>query len=364
MLIARTTSAEHIELLDAPRPQPAPHEALLRVHTVTLCGTDLHIWQDDYATELPIVQGHEFSAVIEDLPGSTAVDAEGTPLSVGDTVVVSPMIWCGSCHACRIGRSNACRRMSVLGCYQDGAFAEQIAVAPEKLYRLPDGVDPATSALAEPISISLQAVARGRPVAGERAVVLGCGPIGLFAIRQLKDLGVEVLAVDTLRTRTRLAEQFGADRTLVLDPAEDFPSTEYTELTEDWTDGDGPSLVLEATGMPASLANALQVVATAGRVVCVGISDQQLGLSMRLLPVKEIDLLGSRNSCGLLGEALRFLASHEQLVDSLVTHRFVLRDLDRAMATLADRTQPVGKIAIEMPGAGDRTLTAVLQEQA
>lgn len=350
MLVARTTAKERIEIGERPDPRPAPGEALLAVHTVTLCGTDLHIWEDDYATELPIVQGHEISAVVEELPQG-ATDAEGTPLAIGDAVAISPMIWCGRCHACSIGRTNACREMSVLGCYQDGGFAERLTWPLGKLYRVPEGVSVSLAALAEPVSIALQAVCRGRPVAGERAVVLGCGPIGLFAVRRLRDLGVDVLAVDTQASRTARAEQFGAGRALLLDPAGSFPDPGQAALLAEWTDGDGPSLVIEATGMPASLDNALRLVATAGRVVCVGISDRTASLSMRVLPAKELDLIGSRNSRGLIGEALRFLAAHGELAASLVTHRFALEELDCAMAVLADRTQAVGKIAVEMPRA-------------
>lgn len=350
MLVARTTRAEKIELQEAPEPVAGTGQVLVRPHTVTLCGTDLHIWQDDYATELPIIQGHEFSAVVASAPDGM-LDAEGNPLERGDVVAVSPMIWCGTCHACRIGRTNACRQISVLGCYQDGALAELLAADPSKLYCLPEGLDPELAALAEPISISLQAVSRGRPGAGERAVVLGSGPIGLFAMRQLRDLGLEVLAVDTLASRLELAERFGASHTLQLDPTLPFPSAEYAELTQRWTDGDGPSLVIEATGMAASMVNAVEIVATAGRVVCVGISNQQMRLTMRQLPVKELDLLGSRNSNGLMGESLRFLARHGELVSSMVSHRFPFERVDRALATMADRTQTVGKIAVRMSAA-------------
>lgn len=98
MKIACTLSRERIEVEEVPAPLPGPGEALVRVQAVPLCGTDLHIWEDDYATELPIVQGHEVLGAVESAP-------DGTGFAPGERVAVSPMRWCGSCYACRVGRS-------------------------------------------------------------------------------------------------------------------------------------------------------------------------------------------------------------------------------------------------------------------
>jgi L-gulonate 5-dehydrogenase len=346
MLIARTIGPERIELADVPAPAPAAGHALVRVHHVSLCGTDLHIWEDDYPTELPLVQGHEFAGVVE----SVGPNRQG--FAAGDRVAVSPLVYCGECRTCRMGRFNVCESISCLGCYQDGAFAELMSVPVEKLCRVPEELALELAPLGEPASIALQAVNRGRPVAGETALVLGSGPIGLFAALSLADQGLTVLCADTDPVRLELARSFGAAQVLPVVPGTAFPDPgQAGELA---ALGWAPALVIEATGVPASLENAVRVAAPAGRIVQVGISTGTAALPMTDLPFKELDLLGSRNSLNLIPAGLELLARHRQQVQALVTHRFGLEDLQQAFRTMQDRTQKTGKVMIDMPAARRR----------
>lgn len=340
MLAVRTVSAETLEYVDVPRPEAGAGEALVRIEFATLCGTDLHIYEDDYTSELPLIQGHELAGtVVQTAPGVDQV-------AVGDRVAIDPLINCGSCAACRQGRGNVCPHLVVLGCYCDGGFVEYLAVAAPKLHRIPDGLSSDLGAVAEPAAISLEAVKRGRPVAGETALVLGAGPIGLLATLALHDLGLKVIAADTVPDRVEMACGFGADHTLLIDPAAGFPEAELAVALGDDAP-DGPQLVIEATGVPSSQLNAIHAVAPAGRVVQVGISKQPSSFPLNLLPFKEIDLLGSRNSQGLIPEALALIGRHQDTVRGLLTHRFGIRELERAFATMKDRSQRVGKILID-----------------
>ncbi|MBQ0925476.1 alcohol dehydrogenase catalytic domain-containing protein [Saccharopolyspora endophytica] len=327
--VARTLARERIEIQDVPPPHPGPGEALVRVHTVTLCGTDLHIWEDDYATELPIVQGHEIAGVVESAP-------PGSRFQAGDRVAVSPMRWCGTCYACGIGRVNACRSSSCLGCYEDGGLTELLPAPLGDLHPIPENLPTGLAALAEPASIAMQAVLRGRPEKGEQALVMGCGPIGLLATLHLTSLGVDVIAADTAPERSEFASRFGATSTVVVKP--DHALALPAE----------PSLVIEATGSPAAFTTAVDAVTTAGRVVLVGISDRSVTLSMRTLPVKDIDLLGSRNSQRRIGEALELLDEHRDAATALITHRLPFDRIDEAFPLLRSRSQLVGKVAVEL----------------
>ncbi|WMY78170.1 zinc-binding dehydrogenase [Citricoccus sp. I39-566] len=356
---AVTTSQRTIEYRSVPAPVPAPGTAVVRMASVTLCGTDAHIWDDDYATELPIIQGHEAAGTIVALDSADAADSAGG-WAVGDRVAISPMFYCGTCHACSIGRVNACRHMSVYGCYEDGSLVTEQAVPLEKLYRVPESLSLDLAPLSEPISIAMQAVNRGRATAGEKVLVSGAGPIGLLATVYLKDLGCDVTVSDMNPGRLELARAMGADRTLTVTPG-DFPTAAQRAELDELTRGDGPSLVIDATGAPASVATGVDLVATAGRVVCVGISDAELRLTLRTLPVKEIDLLGSRNSQNLSGEALDLLDRHQDTLSRLLTHRFAFEDLDAAFATLVDPAAGVGKIAIDF-GASTSTSTSTGQD--
>lgn len=344
---AVTSSRRTIEYRGVPAPAPAPGTAVVRMASVTLCGTDAHIWDDDYATDLPIIQGHEAAGTIAALDAADATGAGGG-WAVGDRVAISPMVYCGTCHACSIGRVNACRHMSVYGCYEDGSLVTEQAVPLQKLYRIPESLSLDLAPLHEPLSIAMQAVNRGRATAGERVLVSGAGPIGLLATVYLKDLGCDVTVSDMNADRLALATAMGADRTLTVS-REEFPTPAQQAGLDELTGGDGPSLVIDATGAPVSVATGIDLVATAGRVVCVGISDQELRLTLRTLPVKEIDLLGSRNSQNLSGEALELLDRHQHTIAGLLTHRFAFEDLDAAFEALVDPSAGVGKIAIDFP---------------
>ena len=348
MLRAHTVSRRRIEFRNEAVPKLTPGHALVRVQHVALCGTDLHIWDDDYPTELPLVQGHEFVGLLE------AIDqgSEETPagLDVGTAVAVSPMVYCNACGPCRAGRFNVCESISCLGCYQDGALAEVVSVPIGKLHPLPEGMPNRLAALGEPGSIAMQAVNRGIPVAGETALVLGCGPIGLLATLFLTERGVKVIASDLNPSRLELARAFGAVATLQAGSGP-FPNIEQQEVLDHWCTLSCPSLVIEATGVPASFENAVRLAAPTARIVQVGISTQTAALSMRDVPFKELDIRGSRNSLNLIPEALAVLDRHHDLAHQLISHSFKLEQLDAAFHTMLDREQNVGKIIIDMPAA-------------
>jgi L-gulonate 5-dehydrogenase len=349
----RTVSAKTIRKEELPTPVPGPGQALVRIDHVTLCGTDLHIWEDDYTTELPLIQGHELAGTVTQVvPGPDGAPA----LDEGVRVAIDPLDTCGECQACRRGRGNVCPQLTVLGCYGDGGFAEYVVVPVERLHPVPDGLPSELAAVAEPIAISLEAVTRGRATGDDVVLVLGAGPIGLLATLALHDVGATVVTADTLPNRLELARRFGADHTLLIDPAQDFPA----ETLAGYIGGqapDGPDLVIEATGVPSSLTNAIRAVAPAGRVVQVGISTRPTNFPLNLVPFKEVDIMGSRNSQGLIPQALELIGRHQDTVRSLLTHRFAVEDLDTAFATLADPSQEVGKILIDMPSgqSGART---------
>ncbi|WP_115788152.1 alcohol dehydrogenase catalytic domain-containing protein [Arthrobacter silvisoli] len=345
MLIARTTARETIRHETAAEPRLEPGHALVRIHHVTLCGTDLHIWEDDYPTELPIVQGHECSGIVE------AIGPNGLCIQPGDRVAVSPMTYCGQCRPCRTGRPNVCSSIGCIGCYSDGALVEVLSVPVAKLCPVPQALPLDLAALGEPTSIAMQAVNRGRPEAGETAVVLGSGPIGLLATLYLTELGVNVVCADTEASRLELARRFGAAGTMLVTPGVGLPDAGQAALLDRLSGGDGPALVIEATGVASSFEAAVRLVASAGRIVQVGISPRIAMLSMKDIPFKELDIMGSRNSLNLIPQGLELLSRHPDLARTLVTHRFPFGELQQAFELMQGRSEPVGKIVIDLPAA-------------
>lgn len=345
MIAVRTIAKETIRFDNVEEPQLQPGHALVRIHHVALCGTDLHIFEDDYPTELPIIQGHECSGVIE------AIDGVNDTFGIGDRVAISPMIYCGECQPCKLGRPNVCDSIICFGCYSDGAMVELLSVPTEKLCKVPVSLPLDIASMGEPASIAMQAVNRGRPESGETALVIGSGPIGLLATLYLTELGVTVLCADTEPYRLELARSFGAADTFLVDTALPFPTAEQDQQLSELTDGNGPILVIEATGVPSSLESAISLVANAGRIVQVGISARSASVSLKDIAFKEVDIMGSRNSLNLIPAGLELLDRHPEQARALLTHHFSLSALPDAYALMKRRSERVGKIVIDMRAA-------------
>ncbi|GII96545.1 alcohol dehydrogenase catalytic domain-containing protein [Sinosporangium siamense] len=344
MKVANTVSAHRLEYQERPIPALSEGTALIRVEHVTLCGTDSHIWQGEYLNPFPIVQGHEFAGRVEQVAGDT-------PITPGEAVVVSPVRSCGTCHPCRIGRANVCQRVSVLGCYEDGALAHYVLAPIETLRKVPPGLPGELAPLSEPASIAMQAVRRSRAEAGELALVIGCGPIGLIATLYLHELGVDVVAADTLPARAESAKHFGAVASVTVDPTAPFPTGPQISTLAAADPARPVTIVIEATGSPAAFAAALDVAAPTGRVVMVGISDRDTRIPMRTIPLKELDVLGSRNSLDLIGDGLQLIARHQDRFTHLITHRFGFHQVEQAFNTMHTEAENVRKVLITMDGA-------------
>jgi L-gulonate 5-dehydrogenase len=331
---AVTTRIGTIELEEVPTPEPGADDALLRVETVGVCGTDLHIYDGSYATRLPLVQGHEISGIVEHLPATYA-----GPLAVGDRVAVEPVISCGTCVACRRGRRNTCRAMDAVGVHRPGGFQERVAVPLQNVYDA-RGLPAEVAALSETLSVSLRAVTRPAVSADDTVLVMGAGPIGLAAVIAARDLGADVMVVDLHPARLELALELGATQGVRgLDGLE--------ARVEDWTSGDGAAVVIEASGAAAVAEKAFELVAVAGRISMVGVSDQRMSLPVKVVQAKELDVYGSRATLDFAG-AVALAGRHQDAVRRLVSHRFPLQEAAAAFELAHDHPQDVVKTLIEV----------------
>ncbi|MFD6794208.1 MULTISPECIES: alcohol dehydrogenase catalytic domain-containing protein [Prauserella salsuginis group] len=331
-LAATTTALRTVTVAPASPPRAGPDEALLEVDRVGICGTDLHIWDGSYATTLPVVQGHEISGTVAALP-----DAYAGMLSVGDRVAVEPVVACGSCYPCRIGRRNTCRSMDAVGVHRPGGFQERVAV-PVGNCHAATGLDADVAALAETLSVSLRAVTRPDVRSGEQVVVLGAGPIGLGVVVAARDAGARILIADLHESRLDLARALGAEETV-------RGVDELPERVDAWTDGEGAPVVVEATGAAPVVERAFDVVATAGRISLVGVSEQAVGLNMRTFTAKELDVYGSRSTLDFPG-AVALAERRQADVRSLISHTFGLDEVGDALAFAHDNPQSVVKAVI------------------
>jgi 2-desacetyl-2-hydroxyethyl bacteriochlorophyllide A dehydrogenase len=324
--------------------EPSAGQVLVRPEAVGICGSDLHFLTGELATppafgpQYPRVQGHEFAGVIEAL-------GPGCPpeIAVGQRVAVHPLSSCGRCRACRIGRGNACPDFRLVGVHVDGALADRVTVAADQVFGVGD-LPPAVAAFCEPMSIAVRALERGRVAGEERVVVLGAGPIGQAVTIGALDRGAEVLITDVAAARLTPAAAAGAD---VLD----VTRADAVASAREWSDGEGPAVVVDCTGQPSAIADGVAMVAPAGRVVVVGISHHQVALPVNAFTQKEIDLLGS-TVCAApdFAEAVRLVARHRAEVERLVTHQAPIAAAPAAVAHALHHPGEVLKLVIRTEG--------------
>ena len=291
----------------------------------------------DLGGAFPRVQGHEFSAIVE-------AAGEGCPpgLAPGRRVAVWPLSACGECHACAIGRENACERISLIGIHSDGALQERLVVPAAQTFAV-DGLDARLTAFIEPTSIAVRTVARGRVAAGEHVLVLGAGPIGQAVAIASLDRGAVVLVADRIESRLELARGYGCE-VVLMGAGEDIASRART-----WAGGEAPEVVVEATGATEPMRMALDAVAQAGRVVVVALSGHDVPLPVGQLAFRELDLLGvSVCTAAEFEEAAALVKRWAHAVAPLLTHDFPLEEAPEAIAYASANPAEVMKAVVHL----------------
>lgn len=323
-------------LVERPRPAAGPGEVLLGVAYAGLCGTDLGTFLGkNPLVAYPRVIGHEISGrVVEAGPG---VDAAW----LGVDAAVSPYKNCGECAACRLGRPNACRNNETLGVQRDGALAEFAAVPVERL--VPSrtlSLD--VLALVEPFSIGMHAVRRTSVTAADTVLVIGCGGVGAGAVAAAAATGARVIGLDLDARKLSLARVLGASAIV------EAGSQDMDEQVRGLTAGEGPSVVIEAVGTPATYRQALELVAPCGRIGCLGWVTGDVPLEARLIVLKEVTILGSRNATDELSAVVAMFESGRVDPRALVTHRVSLAEAPGMLAHWAGSPRDVGKVLVSV----------------
>jgi L-gulonate 5-dehydrogenase len=343
MRAAVTSGVGSMAVVDRDLPaEPGPGQVVVAPEAVGICGSDYHFFAGELSEEaggsqFPRVQGHEVGATV------LAVGPDSrSSLAVGQRVALLPLHACGRCYPCSVGRPNTCDNFQLIGIHVDGGLQEQLVLPDSQVY--PIGVsDPAVAALAEPVSIAVRAVNRARVVAGsdERVVILGAGPIGQCICLVARERGASVLVVDLQESRLELSRAMGAD-TLVWSGASDVVSA-----AREWAGPAGPPVAIDATGVPAAVRAMVDMVASAGRAVQVGMSGEEVTLRLGSLTEKELDLLGvSCCNADEFGDAVAVVERNAELLSRLVSHRFALEQAPDALRFAMDNPTEVMKVVI------------------
>jgi L-iditol 2-dehydrogenase len=306
-----------IELRDIEVPIPKSDQVIVKVQVVGVCGSDVHFYKHGNIGQMkmsgPFVLGHELSGVI------SAVGQNVDPKRVGQRVAVEPQRPCRVCNQCKAGRYNLCPQMVFYAVpHVNGAFAEFVAIQNDFAFELPDSISFEAGALLEPLSVAIWSCQKAGVQVGSRVLIAGAGPIGAILTQTAKAFGAsEIYVTETVKDRRNRVSKLGATR--VIDP------------TKESVAGLDVDVFIDATGVAAAVYAGIKAVGPAGRVILVGMGDDDVLLPMDYIQAKEIWLSGIFRYANTWPTAIKLVSSGKVDLDVLVTHRFNLEQVDEAL---------------------------------
>lgn len=319
MRVSVLHGAHDLAVEERPEPSPGPHDVVVQIGSVGVCGSDIHYYEHgrigSYTVESPLVLGHEASGEV------VAVGDLVDPARIGERVSLEPGAPDFTCSECRAGRYNLCPNVRFFATPPiDGAFAELVVLNEQFAHPVPDSLSDDAAALLEPLSVGLWACRKAEVTAGSRVLVTGAGPVGLVAAQAARALGAaEVTVTDVNAHRLKLAEELGATGTV------DVSTSTLADS------GVQPDVLLECSGHPAATMDALGVVARAGTVVLVGMGSDVLPLPVSRIQEYELTVTGTFRYAHTWPAAIALVASGRVEVDRLVTGHYGLDEVEEAL---------------------------------
>ncbi len=325
-----------IEVKEVPMPEVKPGEALLKIKHVGICGADVSSYTGNQPfTTYPRIPGHEFSAEIVEVPDNDL------GLKKGMIVTANPYFNCGTCYSCKRGFVNCCTDNQTMGVQRDGAFCEYVAMPIERIY---DGFGLSTKELAliEPFTISRHAVSRTRIMPEDKVLVIGAGPIGLFALICANLTGAKVYVADILEKRLNVATEYGAAGVI------NTSKTKLKEFTESITDRNGFDVVIEACGLSQTFLDSIENVCFAGKIILIGNGKKDTTFNHSIILKKELNIFGSRNSYKMdFVDLINIVKKGNIDLMKMISNIYPIEKADEAFKALANNDGSLAKILIE-----------------
>jgi len=321
-------------------PVPKPHEALIAMKSVGICGSDVHYWVEgkigNFVVHEPMVVGHESAGLVVE------VGSEVKHLKAGDRVTLEPGVPCKSCHYCKTGRYNLCPDVKFMATPPyDGSIANFIVHDASFCYKLEDHVSYEEGAMCEPLSVGIHACARANVQIGHRVLIMGAGPIGLVSLLAARASGAtKVTLVDLKQDRLDLAKSLGADGA-ILATANLAEELEKQNL--------GPiDVTIECSGAQPAIRAGLNATRPGGVVVIVGMGSKDVTLPLVEAAAREVDIRGVFRYANTYPKALSLITSGKIDVKPLITHRFSMQDVVKAFQVSKDMSDGAIKVMINI----------------
>ena len=301
-----------------PDPGCAPDEIVVRVATSGICGTDIHIFHNEYMSDFPLIPGHEFSGSVAE------IGRDVKNFRVGDRVAVDPNLYCGYCDACRDERANHCHNWQGIGITRSGGFAAYGNVPARAASKLSDALTEAQAAFIEPLACVVWAFKRLRVNPADRVLLLGSGPMGLLPLQAFRHNNAsQITVVDRQPARLQLAEGMGASQTVIA-------STEQAAALKEIAP-EGYDIVVDATGVPAVIEGAFQHLRPRGQYLQFGVTPMDSTIRINPYQVFRNDwtIIGSFELCYTFLPAIAWLENGVIDVNPLVSHTLPLAEFGR-----------------------------------
>ena len=311
MKAIRLHGMKDIRLDETPVPIPGDGDALIRISHTSICATDIEVWQHplSFATDGggAFAMGHEIGGTVESVNGDSDIAA-------GTRIVVNNVLTCRQCHWCIRGVQATCPKMRVAGLSADGGLAEYMTWPATHVIPLPDDISDAEAPLLEPTTVAVHAARRSGIMPGDRVAVMGCGTVGLLTLQTAIASGATAYAIDIRQQSLDLATQLGAAAAL------DATGSDLNEALLELTDGIGPDIVFETSGVSSLPAQAVALTRPGGTTVLVGIYGEPTGFDFSEIVLPEKTVIGTvAAGPGDMEGAVRLVASGKINVKPLIS---------------------------------------------
>ena len=304
------TKPGEFNYINAEQPQLTPGHVIIKIRRIGICGTDLHAFEGTQPYfEYPRILGHE-------LAGEIVAAEDSSDFKIGETVTFIPYFSCGECIACRMGKTNACVNIKVCGVHQHGGMVEYYSVPTYALVH-GEGLSLDALALIEPLAIGAHAVRKSGVTKGEFVLVVGAGPIGLGTMEFVRAAGANVIALDTNNDRLRFCKE-----ALKLEHIINAIDDDVLEKLKAITNGDMPTVVMDATGNLNAINNAFRYMAHGARYILIGLQKGDIYFSHPEFHKREATLMSSRNATRVDFENVISLIKRKEIDPTIfITHR-------------------------------------------
>lgn len=337
MKAARVVSPMNLEICEVPMPEiTKDNEVLIKVKAAGICGSDIHIYHGTSpVATYPRIIGHEVVGEI------IKIGSKVKKFEAGDHVTMDPVIGCGECYPCSIGRPNVCYNLKVRGVHVDGGYQEYLVLPENSVHKISKELKWEEAVLIEPFTVAAQIVSRAEVNKRDTVFIMGAGPIGLCVVQAVKRIGAKCIISDLIDSRLELAKKMGADITI------NSSRQDADQIIMAETEGLGVTVVIDAVCLPQTFEQAVKLTASAGRVIVLGFTEKPSQIAQLEITKKELDIKGSRLHSNKFPEVIEWFNNKEVNPKLLISNVYDFSEIRKAIEQVENNPTETYKVILK-----------------